>query len=358
MLLTGRVLACYRRAAAAKRRSEATRNPAQKADFLEIEKGWLSLAQSLEASDRLTDFIETAKVNKDLGGVITGWNKGAEQLFGYSAEEAIGQPGTLLIPPERLDEDYAVLQRVQRGARVDNFETVRRHKDGWLIEVSLNIKPIMGPGGEVVGAVKTARDISKQKRNEAQIVILAREAEHRAKNLLANVRAMVHLSQSDTPEGLRRAIEGRIEALANVHSLFVESRWAGAELGRLVEQELSPYLTRARIEGPSTMLNSELAQAMAIALHELATNAAKYGALSVTEGYVGVEWTLAANRGLVLRWTEVGGPPVRPPTRSGFGTNVMEAMIRDQLKGEVRLDWRAEGLACEIVLPTCKSTRP
>jgi PAS domain S-box-containing protein len=351
MLLTGRVLACYGRAAAARRKAEATRNPAKKADFLETEKRWLALARSLEASERLTDFIGDAKVTKDLEGVITGWNKGAEQLFGYSAEEAIGQPGTLLIPPVRLDEDYAILQRVQRGGRVDNFETIRRRKDGSLINVSLSVSPISGSEGKVVGVVKIARDISEHKRNEAQIVILAREAEHRAKNLLANVRAMVRLSQSDTTDGLRAAIEGRIEALANVHSLFVQSRWAGAELGRLVEQELSPYSRRARIDGPSTMLNPELAQAMAIALHELATNAAKYGSLSVAEGYVCVEWAQAAGRRLVLRWIEAGGPPVKPPTRSGFGTNVMDAMIRDHLRGEVRLDWRAEGLACEIVIP-------
>jgi two-component sensor histidine kinase len=138
------------------------------------------------------------------------------------------------------------------------------------------------------------------------------------KNLLANVRAMVRLSQSDTPDDLRKAIEERIEALASVHSLFVQSRWAGADLRRLVDQELSPYSgggrTRTRIDGPSTMLNPELAQAMAIALHELATNAAKYGSLSVADGYVRVEWALAEDRCLVLRWTEAGGPPAKQPT--------------------------------------------
>ncbi len=299
----------------------------------------------------LTDFIGDAQVIKDLGGVITHWNRGAERLFGYLAEEVVGRPVTVLIPPERPDEEYAILQRVQRDDRVDNFETARRHKDGRLINVSLTISPIRGAGGKVIGALKRARDITERKRNEALFVVLAREAEHRAKNLLANVKAMVQLSQADMPDGLKEAIAGRIEALANVHSLFVQSRWAGAELSRLVEQELSPYSMRARIDGPRTMLNPELAQAMAIALHELATNAAKYGSLSTTEDYVRVEWTPEADRRLMLRWTEVGGPPVKPPTRSGFGTNVMEAMIRDQLKGEVRFDWRAEGLACEIVIP-------
>jgi PAS domain S-box-containing protein len=298
----------------------------------------------LEASERLTDFIGDAKVTKHLEGVITGWNKGAQELFGYSAEEAIGQPGTLLIPPERLDEDYAILQRAQRGGRVDNFETVRRRKDGSLVNVSLTISSIKGAEGKVVGVVKIARDITQRKRTEAQVVILASEAEHRAKNLLANVRAMVRLSQSDTREGVSEAIEGRIEALANVHSPFVQSRWAGPELGRLVEQELSPYSRRTQIGGPKTMLNPELAQAMAIALHELATNAAKYGSLSAAEGSVLVEW-MAADKRLVFGWAEAGGPPVKPPTRSGFGTNVMKAMIRDHLKGEVRLDWRADPLA-------------
>jgi two-component sensor histidine kinase len=170
------------------------------------------------------------------------------------------------------------------------------------------------------------------------------------------VKAMIHLSQSDTPNGLKQAIEGRIGALASVHLLFARSRWTGAELGALVKQELSPYSqdgeTRTQIDGPTVMLKPELAQAMAVALHELATNAAKYGALSGAKGQVCVEWSSAADRWLVLHWTETGGPPVNPPTRKGFGTRMIETMIRGHEGGEVRLDWRAEGLACEITLPT------
>jgi hypothetical protein len=141
-----------------------------------------------------------------------------------------------------------------------------------------------------------------------------------------------------------------------VHSLFVQSRWAGAELGRLVKQELSPYSRdgemRTQIDGPTVMLKQDVAQAIAVALHELATNAAKYGALSEAEGRVRVEWSRETDGRLVMRWTELGGPPVKPPTRKGFGTHVMEAMIRGHEGGDVRLDWRAEGLACEIVIPT------
>jgi two-component sensor histidine kinase len=203
--------------------------------------------------------------------------------------------------------------------------------------------------------VGITRNITATKNAELKISTLAREAEHRAKNLLANMKAMVRLSQSDTSTGLKDAIEGRVEALASVHSLFAQSRWTGAELGSVVKQELSPYFRdgemRTWIDGPPAMLKPDLAQAIAVALHELATNAAKFGALSVAKGQVRVEWSRAADGRLVLRWTEVGGPPVNPPTRKGFGTHVMEAMIRGHVGGNVRLDWRAEGLACEIVLP-------
>jgi two-component sensor histidine kinase len=108
---------------------------------------------------------------------------------------------------------------------------------------------------------------------------------------------------------------------------------------------------RTLINGPAVILKPELAQAIGVTLHELATNAAKYGALSVAEGQVRVEWSCAENRQLVVRWTEAGGPPAKPPTRKGFGTRMMQSMI-DGVKGRVQLDWRAEGLACEIAIPT------
>ncbi len=217
------------------------------------------------------------------------------------------------------------------------------------------VSPVKDAQGRIVGASKIARDITTQKRNEERIVILAREAEHRAKNMLASVQAAVHLSQSDTPEGLKLAIEGRIQALANVHRLFVQSRWTGADLRSVVTQELLPYCEegelRVRTEGPNVMLEPTTAQTIAVALHELATNAAKYGALSVPTGHLKVEWSRSADRKLVVRWTESGGPTTAPPTRKGFGTRVMQSMVQGQLNGETRFDWRAEGLVCEIEIP-------
>jgi PAS domain S-box-containing protein len=279
---------------------------------------------------------------------------GEYRTHGYLAEEVIGKPITILIPADRHDEEPKILERIRRGERVEHYETVRQRKDGSKIDISLTISPVKNAEGKIVGASKIARDITDRKRTEAQLVILAREAEHRAKNILATVQATVHLSQSDTPDGLKQAIEGRIQALANVHSLFVESRWTGAELRTLVTQELAAYCQqgepRVRIGGPNVLLESNTAQAVAVTLHELATNAAKYGALSVPDGRVHVEWSRGAGERLVLRWTESGGPPVEPPARKGFGTRVMESIIRGQLNGEARFDWRAEGLACEIAV--------
>ena len=220
--------------------------------------------------------------------------------------------------------------------------------------VSLTVSPVKNAEGKIVGASKISRDMTERKRSDEQIATLAREAEHRAKNVLATVQATVKLSQSDTVDGLKHAIEGRVQALANVHTLFIQSRWMGAELSNIAEQELAPYLqdgeARARIDGPHLVLEPNTAQPIAVVLHELATNAAKYGALSVAEGSVEVKWSCAADGLLVLRWIEKGGPPVKQPMRQGFGTRVMERMIRGSLKGKMRFDWRAEGLACGIAL--------
>jgi two-component sensor histidine kinase len=168
------------------------------------------------------------------------------------------------------------------------------------------------------------------------------------------VQATVRLSHSNTSDDLKRVIEGRIDALANVHTLFVESRWMGAQLHSLAAQELLPYRDgreeRVRINGPIVMLEPDTAQAIAMSLHELATNAAKYGSLSATDGDVEIAWTHTAGGRLSLSWTESGGPTITPPTHRGFGTRVIEKAIGGQPGGEVRLDWRATGLTCKIAL--------
>jgi PAS domain S-box-containing protein len=307
---------------------------------------------------RLSAIVESsddAIVSKDLDGVIVTWNKAAERLFGYLAEEVIGKSITILIPADRQEEERDILDRIRRGERVDHFETLRQRKDGSLVNISLCVSPISDEFGKIVGASKIARDITHQKRREELIDLLAREAEHRAKNLLAVAQATVHLAQGDSPAAVKAAIEGRLRALASAHTLLAQSRWAGADLHTLVVEELAPH-TRAdesRVEtlGENVMLKPDQAQAMAVALHELATNAVKYGALSVAAGCVKIEWGLRPGNRLSVRWVETGGPPVLPPGRNGFGMQVMARMIRDQLGGKIDFDWRPQGIICDIAMP-------
>jgi PAS domain S-box-containing protein len=321
----------------------------------EIEAALRERENRLRWVTSIVESSDDAIVSKNLDGIITSWNGGAERIFGYTAEEAIGQPITIVIPQDRQDEERTILTRIRRGERIDHFETVRQRRHGSLIVVSLTVSPVKNADGKIVGASKIARDITGQKRSQEEIAILAREAEHRSKNVLANVQAMVKLSQSDTSAGLKEAIEGRIRALANVHSLFVETRWIGAELSTIATQELAPYSkeseTRVRIEGPQVFLKPDIAQSIAMILHELATNAAKYGALMAAEGQIELKWSHGADGWLILCWTEMGGPELQTPARKGFGTRITERMV-DQLKGKAHFDWRPEGLVCEIAFGT------
>jgi PAS domain S-box-containing protein len=305
------------------------------------------LASIVESSD-------DAIVSKDLSGHITSWNKGAERVFGYAADEVIGRSITIVIPADRQNEEVEILSRIGRGERVDHFETVRQRKDGSPIIISLTISPVKDEEGEIVGASKIARDITERKRSQEQIAALALEAEHRSKNLLASVQAILYLSRSDTAEGLKQALEGRLRALENVNSLFVEARWIGADLSAIASQELAPYSAkdqrRVHIDGPPISLDPNAAQALAITLHELATNAAKYGCLSEAAGHLDLTWRRSDGQ-LTIRWMERDGPAVQTPTHRGFGSRVIEHMI-GQLGGEAQFDWRPEGLVCEITIRT------
>ena len=230
---------------------------------IEMEVALRESEQRLRWIGAVVESSDDAIVSKNLDGIITSWNKGAERLFNYTAEEAIGQPITMIIPQDRLDEERVILARIRRGERIDHFETVRQRKHGGFISISLTVSPVKNAEGKTVGASKIARDITEQKRNQEHISVLAREAEHRSKNVLSNVQAIVNLSESDTSEGLKRVIGGRIRAMSNVHSLFVETRWTGAELSAIATQELAPYLDehdpRVRMEGPETLLKPDVA---------------------------------------------------------------------------------------------------
>ncbi|MGA7487559.1 MAG: response regulator [Xanthobacteraceae bacterium] len=197
-------------------------------------------------------------------------------------------------------------------------------------------------------------DITDRKEAEERQVLLAREVDHRARNALALVQSIVRLTRSDTVKSYISAVDGRIGALARAHTLLAQSRWQGADLGRLVAEELAPYRAgddeRIAASGPDVSLEPRTAQTLALALHELSTNAAKYGALSVMSGRVGVSWELQPES-LVLHWSERGGPPAEPPPSPGFGIRVISASIERQLEGKADFHWQPEGLSCSLQVP-------
>jgi PAS domain S-box-containing protein len=317
--------------------------------------------QPFELPARLFEQLPFAVYVCDRNGLVLRYNRRAAELWGRSP--TLGDPNERFCGSHRMFRpDGSLLPHHQcpmadvlrTGISVREQEVHIERPDGLRGIALVDIEAVKDDDGNIVGAVNCFQDITDRKRSEAQIVNLAHEAEHRAKNILSTVLATVRLSRADTPDNLKQLIEGRINALAKVHGLFVQSRWTGAELHTLVTQELSPYSGvtegRVRIDGPSLMLEPNAAQTIAISLHELATNAAKYGSLSAADGRVEIAWSQTADRRLSLRWIEFGGPTVTPPTHRGFGTRVIENII-GQLRGEVHFDWLGQGLACEIVLP-------
>jgi two-component sensor histidine kinase len=200
-------------------------------------------------------------------------------------------------------------------------------------------------------------DITARKLAEQRQLLLTREVDHRARNVLALVQSIVKLTRAEDVMAFSHAVEGRITALARVHKILSLSSWEGAELGRLIEEELAPFMTtdasRVVLSGPAIQLEPATAQTLALALHELTTNAAKYGALSSLEGSLELVWS-ALPEGLELKWRETAGPPVQVPARQGFGTRSVITSVETQLGGQASFDWRPEGLYCRLLVPVAE----
>ncbi len=249
---------------------------------------------------------------------------------------------------------YQVEFRIRRGPQRE----VR-----WLIGRGRRMPGPDGAPGRILGVNV---DITERKLAEERNTLLAREVDHRAKNALAVVQAALRLTRGDSVPDYRRSIEGRIAALARAHSLLSAEGWRGAELRSLAEGEVAPFTgggegaPRVELDGPALILPAGAVQPISMALHELATNAMKYGALGTPGGVVLISWTLQAEgRALSLRWAERGGPPVQaPPERRGFGSRVLQGTIADQLGGELTRRWEPDGLVVDITVPLDRPAVP
>jgi PAS domain S-box-containing protein len=315
-----------------------------------------------ELAERLSSIVassDDAIISKNLDGVITSWNRGAERLFGYAAEEIVGKSVMTLIPPDREDEEARIIESIRHGKHVEHFETIRQRKDGSQVWVSLTISPLKDARGKVIGASKIARDMTERRRADQHLKTLVGELNHRVKNTLAVVQSIASqtLGHASTIEEARDAFGSRLINLGKAHDVLTKESWTRANLAEIVTDTIKPHAggqNRFRIEGPDVHVAPSAALAFAMALHELSTNAAKYGALSTEHGHVVIVWELQGegeDRRLALHWEESGGPPVKTPKRKGFGSRLIERALAAELRGNVRVAYEPSGVVCTIDAP-------
>lgn len=313
----------------------------------------------------IVESSEDAVLSKDLDGIIRSWNRGAERLFGFTPEEAIGKPVTILIPSDRHDEEPAILARIRRGERVDHYETIRQRKDGSIVDISLTISPLRNMDGTIVGASKIARDITERRRAEEHQRLLLREMDHRVKNLFALSSGVVGLSarSAKTPEELSSSVQARLAALARAHALTLaitsegndRREQASTTMHALIQTILLPYEGRTEggeprivVSGADIPIGGGAVMSFALLLHEFTTNAAKYGALLSPSGTITIVCSKEGDA-FVLIWTERDGPPVaQRPEGEGFGTTLARATVERQLEGTISRDWKPEGLTIRL----------
>lgn len=297
--------------------------------------------------ERLAAIVESsydAIISKDLDSIITSWNPAAEQLFGYTADEAVGRSVLVLIPNHLRAEETDIMQRIRRGERVQSYETVRQRKDGSRVEVSLTVSPVRDHLGRIVGASKIARDISAAKESERRIKLLMREVNHRVKNQFAVILSMIRetVKRATDPEKFEEQVRERIMALSRSHDLLVSSQWSGAGVVQLIEEHLRPfgYENRVELSGPPIQLKPNAVQHLGMAFHELGTNSSKYGALGGDTGRILIGWTVNEDENastFELSWDESSQPVADErrdfSSRQGFGSVVLRRVVPQSLSG-------------------------
>lgn len=311
----------------------------------------------------IVDWSDDAILSKTLDGVIMSWNAAAERLFGYTAEEAIGQHVTIIIPADRLGEEEAILSKLRRGEAIRNFETVRRRKDGTLVDISLTVSPVRDSRGAILGASKIARDISDAKLRAERQDLMLREINHRVKNLFTVISGLLALSARDATcvDTLVDGFAARIRALDRAHSLTMPDIGPARQphethLAELLATVIAPYdegqgKVSIQVEqdvgvGPRAL------PMLALIVHELATNAAKYGALAQQDGRLEMNVT-GDESSITLQWIEhgvTGRVESIDGLQEGFGSQLLRVAARG-LGGNLAREWTADGVVATLRVP-------
>src|ERR1700724_2146232 len=316
-----------------------------------------SHARLLESEQRRSLAIAAGKMGSWDWDWINGdwmWDEGQFRIFGVDPESFVATPASVqaLLHPDDVDELRKAMAQFNKGARSYEAEFRIIQPDGdvrWCVGTAA---ATVDKAGRVIRVSGVTIDITERKRAEERQNLLAREVDHRAKNALALAQSIVRLTRGENVKAYVQAVEGRISALARVHTILSLSSCQGAEIGWLVDEELARYPTGDQIAfgGSEIQLQPATAQTLALALHELVTNSAKYGALSTLSGRLSIKWEIQADM-LQMVWEERDGPVVEKPASRGFGTRSVIASIESKLGGPAEFAWRSEGLVCRLSVP-------
>ena len=308
----------------------------------------------------------------DPNGSVLLLNKIAEELTGWTAAEARGRPiwevFRVVDESTRKSVDDPALKALRERA-VTRLESgaLLLTRDGKELPVEHSGAPIVGQDGTLAGAVLVFRDVTERRRTAQRQTMLVGELNHRVKNALAIVQSLVQASLRQAPNKsaqiMAQTLAERLQALHRAHDLLLESQWSGASLKAMVDRELDPYRREGGpkiiIKGSDVLLPPQCTSILAMTLHELATNAVKYGALSQNTGQLGVTWKTARGNRLLLVWEERGAPSIpQKRKKTGFGTQLIDKGIRHNLGGETKLEFRQAGLYVELTVPLKPSNEP
>ncbi|MGB3226222.1 MAG: PAS domain S-box protein [Desulforhopalus sp.] len=322
-------------------------------DITERKSSEEALRESENLFRQLFDNAPLGKCLTTPAGVLERTNPAFCRMLGYSKEELALKSFIDITHPDDLAISKECTSALLAGKQ-DTWEMQKRYiaKDGHVVWSQVVTALLRDAQGKSLHFLTHILDITERKQAEEQRDLLMREIDHRAKNLLAVVQSVVQLTKADTIEEFAAAVRGRLAALARTHSLLAQGRWRGAHLESIISEEIEPYFKddgkRFSLSGPPVVIIPEAVQSLGMVFHELATNAAKYGALSVTQGKVEVRWEFTTSGEIRLLWRESGGPQVREPKKKGFGSSLIGSAIKRQLGGFINCRWHSEGVCCEF----------
>jgi PAS domain S-box-containing protein len=332
----------------------ATEHPAG-ADNIKVLHAAVEAFRKREINFRdILDDLPAAIYTTDADGRITYFNKACAELSGRTPTlgEDMWCVAWKLFSPKgdplpHAECPMAIALAERRPVR--GIEAIAERPDGSRINFLPYPTPILDGDGQLLGAVNMLVDITEQTKERERFALMAREIDHRANNLLAVMQGLVRLTKGDTVEAYRTALEGRFAALARANSLIAERRWTNVNLRSLVEEEMGVFSGGSvTITGEAVDVSPAAAQALGMVIHELCTNALKYGALSDVRGEVAVSWSVDAEGGLMLIWREEGGPAAVEPDQKSTGSSVVAGAVR-QLGGEIFREWLPTGLRCTLL---------